>query len=174
MHSCHKMKSILIRASMQIGRLWPGSSVWSWILASVYWKQWWQCWNKCSHKKRRSTICRFVRTCWANRRLITSLAVMSCNVTATSQRQNDSLWSDDVKSSSKKKFRMQPWMGEVMYTVSSGRKGMIFLDFLEPEQITNSDNYIITLNWRLKCLESDQRGRQPFSCKTIAPNPIPV
>ena len=43
--SHHKMKSILISSSVLISGLQPGNCVWSWILASVHWKWWWQCWN---------------------------------------------------------------------------------------------------------------------------------
>ena len=43
-----EMKNILISSFMQSGRLQLGNSVCSWILASVHWKQWWQCWKVCS------------------------------------------------------------------------------------------------------------------------------
>ncbi|WP_432653003.1 hypothetical protein, partial [Providencia stuartii] len=37
-----------------------------------------------------------------------------------------------MNSPSKKRFKMQPSVGEVMHTVSWDRKGVILLDFLEP------------------------------------------
>lgn len=46
------------------------------------------------------------------------------------------------ENSSMKKFKMQPLAGKVMCIVFSHRKGLILLDFLEPEQITNFDGYI--------------------------------
>lgn len=44
--SCHTTKwRVSIISSMQINGLWSGNCVWSWISASVCWKQQWQCWN---------------------------------------------------------------------------------------------------------------------------------
>jgi len=78
--SHQEMKSISISSSVQIGKLWPRNCVEIWISASVSWKQWWQCWNiakllpsgshECSHRNRRNTVCKFVRTCWTNTYLI--------------------------------------------------------------------------------------------------------
>lgn len=45
-HLSHReMKSISIRSSTWFGELQPGSCVWSWVLAPMHWRQWWQCWN---------------------------------------------------------------------------------------------------------------------------------
>ena len=74
-HSCHTMKW---RASQtaQLHYLWPGNFIWSFnqISASMHWKQWWQRWNtaklvpgephSCSHKNRKNTMCKLVRTYW--------------------------------------------------------------------------------------------------------------
>jgi len=38
--SHHTIKTVSIRSSIQIGKLWPGNCVQSWILPSVHWKQW--------------------------------------------------------------------------------------------------------------------------------------
>lgn len=42
--SYQKMKSITISSSTWIIRLQPGKCAHCWILASVHWTQWWQCW----------------------------------------------------------------------------------------------------------------------------------
>lgn len=42
--SYQKMKSITISSSTWIIRLQPGKCAHCWILASVRWTQWWQCW----------------------------------------------------------------------------------------------------------------------------------
>ena len=73
-----EIKSILISSFTQIGGLWSGNCVQSWMLTSVHWKWWWQCWNiakivpggsrECSHRSRKNTVCQFVRTSWPNMR----------------------------------------------------------------------------------------------------------
>jgi len=89
-----------------IDRLWPGNWVWSWILASTCWKQWWKRWNtskfapprcqECSHKDRRNNTSKFVRMCWRNMKLKmpvswnASLLATKCGVITTSQSQNNS------------------------------------------------------------------------------------
>ena len=80
----------------------------------------------------------------------------------------------DKTSQSKKKFQTLPSAGKVMCAVFWDRKSVILLDFLEPRQTINSDQYIAMLSWRLKFPESGQRRRQPFSCNTIMPGPLPV
>jgi len=98
--SHHEMKSISISSSTWIRGLWPGNCTQSWILASVHCKQLWQCWiiakflpdgsHKCSHRKRKNTVCIFVRKYWTNMRLkvtvswIVSLQVTRCVVTTKS------------------------------------------------------------------------------------------
>jgi len=139
MHSCmyvhYKMKSASTRSSKQMGRLWT----WSWISASVHWKWWWQRWHiakfaageshKCSHRNRRNTVCKFVRTFWTNMRLkvtvfsTPSLLVIRCGVTSMSYSQNGSPQSGDVNSPSKKKFKTQPSAGIVLCLVIWDRKG---------------------------------------------------
>ena len=79
-----------------------------------------------------------------------------------------------VNSRSKKKFKMLPSVGKVTCTVFWDGKRVILLDFLESGKTINSDRYIATLSWRLEFPESGQRRRQPFSCNTITPGPIPV
>jgi len=95
-----------------ISRLQLGNCVWSWILASMHWKQWWQHWNiaefvpggshKCSHRNRKNTVYKFARTYWTNTRLkvtvswIASLLVMRPFVMSMSQSQNGSPWSGDM------------------------------------------------------------------------------
>ena len=131
----HKMKSASTSSSKQMGRLWT----WSWISASVHWKWWWQRWHiakfaageshKCSHRNRRNTVCKFVRTFWTNMRLkvtvfsTPSLLVIRCGVTSMSYSQNGSPQSGDVNSPSKKKFKTQPSAGIVLCLVFWDRKG---------------------------------------------------
>ena len=62
-----------------------------------------------------------------------------------SWNRNSSPWCGSMNSSSKKRFQMQLSAGKVMCTVFWGMKGLIFLDFLEPRQTSNSDCYIATL-----------------------------
>jgi len=60
--SHNEMKSIVIYLSTWIDRLQPGNCAQMWILASVLWKSWWQCWNikifapsrchRCSHEQK--------------------------------------------------------------------------------------------------------------------------
>lgn len=110
--SQHKMKSILISSSMQIGELQPGNCVWGWILASLCWKWWWQHWNiakfvpggsrEGSQRSRKNTVCKFGKTYWTNTRLkvtvswITSFLMMRHGVTTVSRSQNNILWSSDM------------------------------------------------------------------------------
>lgn len=49
-----------------------------------------------------------------------------------------------MNSPSKKKFKIQPSVGRDVHCLLKG-KGMILLDFLEPEETINSDHYITTL-----------------------------
>ena len=99
--SHHKMKSTSIVSSIWTVGLWPGSYVWNWVLTSMHWKQCRQHWNisvfpphgshECSHRKRKNTICKFVRTYWTNMRLkvtvswIISLPMMKHFVITMSQ-----------------------------------------------------------------------------------------
>jgi hypothetical protein len=80
-----------------------------------------------------------------------------------------------ANSPSKKKFKMQPPVGKVMCTVFWDRKGVILLDFLEPEQTINSDCYIATLT-KLKARIFSVRAEKKaaFSCIMITPGPVPV
>jgi len=76
---------------------------------------------------------------------------------------------------SKKKFKSLPSVGKVTCTVFRDRKGGIILDFLEPgKPSTLTATLRRRLSWRLEFPESGQRRRQPFSCNTITPGPIPV
>ena len=50
-----------------------------------------------------------------------------------------------VNSPLKKKFKMQPSVGKVTCTVSWDRKGVIFLDFLEPRHSINSNHCTVTI-----------------------------
>ena len=110
--SQHKMKSVSISSSKQISRLQPENCVWSWISASMHWKQWFQRWNitkfapggshECSHKNRKNTICKFVRTYWINTKLQATISWASASpviryVTTMNQSQNriprsDNMW----------------------------------------------------------------------------------
>ena len=132
MHSCHNMKwRVSISTSVQIGGLGSGSCVWIRLLISMHWKQWWQRLNitkfapggshESSHRNRKNTVCRFVRTYWTNRRLkvtvswIVSLPVTRCSVTTLSRSQNGSPWRGGMWISYwRKKFKTQPSVGKVM------------------------------------------------------------
>lgn len=92
-------------------QLITGNCEWSWILASVHWRQWWQSWNipkfvqGGSHKcwDRKNTVCKFSRTYWDNMRLkvtiscIAASLVMRHGVTTTGWSPSDSLWSGDMR-----------------------------------------------------------------------------
>jgi len=51
-----------------------------------------------------------------------------------------------VNSVSNKKFKAQPSVGKVICTVFWDRKGVVFLNFLEPRPIINSNFYIAALS----------------------------
>ena len=65
--------------------------------------------------------------------------------------------------------------GKVMYPVFWDRKEVILLVSLKPRQAINSDHCVMMLT-KLKAQISrvSQRGKQPFSCSSITPGPIPV
>ena len=70
--------------------------------------------------------------------------------------------------------KVQDAASKVMCTVFWDRKGVILLDILELGQTINSDRHITTMTkLKAKFPESGQRRRQPFSCNTIMPGPIP-
>ena len=187
--SHHKMKSVSISSSARIGRLWLGNCVQSWISASMPWKWWWQCWNiakfapggshKCSH---RNTACKFVRTYRTNTRLKVKVSwivlspVTRRGVTTTSQSQNGSPWSGEMWiPHQRKSSRCCPqWVNWCALSFGIG-KGWSFWISFNPDKpstlIATSQHW---LSWRLEFPESGQRRRQPFSCNTITPGPIPV
>ena len=127
--------------------------------------------HKCSHRNRKITICRFVRTYWTTMRMkvtvswIAWLLVTRCGITATSRSQNGGPWSDDVNSTWKKKLKMQPSGGKEMYAVLWNRKGGSFwiswnLD--KPSTHYSSASRLC------------QRRRQSHFCNKIIPSPIPL
>lgn len=145
----HKMKSILITSFTQITESQPGSCVRSWILVSVHWKRYWQCWNittlapgtshKCSARNSKNMVHKFVRTLyWTNANTketvswIAALLVMRCGVTTTRRSQNGSLWSGDMNSPLKK-TSMKAFLFHVIiyysYYHHSKREGSIHEDF---------------------------------------------
>jgi hypothetical protein len=75
-----------------------------------------------------------------------------------------------TNSPSKKRFKARPLVGKVMCIVFWDSKGVILLDFLQPENTINPDCYIATLTklkaWLLRV--------KPLSCNMIMPGPIPV
>jgi len=75
-----------------------------------------------------------------------------------------------VNPSQKKSFKAQPSVGKVMCTVYWDRKRVILLGFLESRQTINSVTSQCWLSWILQHLEEK---RQPFSCNTIMPGPMP-
>ena len=90
-----------------------------------------------------------------------------------SKRHSMQWW--HVNFPSKKKFKTLPSVGKVTCTVLRDRKGVIILDFLEPgKSSTLTATLRRRLSWRLEFPESGQRRRQPFSCNTITPDPMPV
>ena len=148
--SHHKMKSISISSSAQIGGLRSRNLVRSWILASVHWKQWQQCWNiakfmpggsgECPRSNRKNTVSKLVKTYWISTRLMatvswfTPLPVTRCGITGVSQSQKCSPRNGDVNSSLKKKFKTHSSEGKVIWTVFWDSEAVILLDFLEPRQ----------------------------------------
>ena len=99
-----------ISSSVRITVLWSGHSVQNWISASVHRKWWWQHWNttkfmpgvshRFSHRNRKNTVGKFVRTYRTRLKVIiswiASLLVMRHGVTTVCWSQNSSTWSDDV------------------------------------------------------------------------------
>ena len=147
----HKTKSILITSFTQITESQPGSCVRSWILVSVHWKRYWQCWNittfapgtshKCSARNSKNMVHKFVRTLyWTNANTketvswIASLLVMRCGVTTTRRSQNGSLWSGDMNSPLKK-TSMKAFLFHVIiyysYYHHSKREGSIHEDIFK-------------------------------------------
>ena len=90
------------------------------------------------HRKRKSTEHKFVSTCWTKTRLkvtvswITSLLVMWCLQCEPESEQQSMGW-PYVNSPLKNQFKMEPWVGKVMCTVSWDRKGLALLDFWNPD-----------------------------------------
>ena len=125
--SHHEMKSVSIISSKQIDGLQPENGVQRWISSSMHWKQWWQHWN------------------------ITKFVPGECSY----RWRKKTLW-QNVNSSTNKKFKMQPTVDKVMYTVFWDKKRMIDLDFLEPRNTINFDNDIMTLT-KLKARTSRVR-----------------
>jgi len=76
---------------------------------------------------------------------IVSLLVTRCGITTTNQSQRGSLWSGDVNSPSKKKFKTQSSAGRVMCTIFGERNAVILLGFLELRQTIKSSHYIMIL-----------------------------
>jgi len=112
-HSCRTRKwRVFWSAHAQIGRLQQGNCGQNWILSSMNWKWWWQCWNtakfapsgscECSYGNRKHTICKFVKTYWTNTRLkvtvswVTLLQVTRCGVTTMSWSKNGNPWSGNT------------------------------------------------------------------------------
>ena len=107
--SHHEMKSISISSSVWTSGLWPGNHAWSRISVLMCWKWWWQCWNvtefvpggshRRSHRSRKNTVCKFVRTYWTNTVLkvtvsrIPSFLLTGRGVTTMRQYLNSSPWS---------------------------------------------------------------------------------
>ena len=121
-----------------------------------------------TQKRNRKTLRKFVRTYRTNTKLkvtvswITSLLVMRHGVTITSWSQNSSLHSMEwwhMNYPSKKKFKMQPSAGKVIFSVFWARKAMIFLDLMELRQTINSDHPIVILT-KLKTQSSRSRSER--------------
>jgi len=191
MHSCHhETKSVSISSSAWIGGLRLGNCVRSWISAAMRWKRWWQRWNmakfapggshECSHRNIKNTVCKFVRNYWSNTRLkvtvswIASSPVTRRGVTTTSRSQNGRPWSGDMWIPHRRKSSRRCPQRVKWCAMSFGiGKGWSFWISFNPDKTINSYRYIATLSWRLEFPESGQR-RQPFSCNTTTPGPIPV
>ena len=126
MHSSYTTKWRTSRfASMQISGLHLQNGVQSWILVSVGWKQWQQCWIitkfvsdgscKCLHRNRKKKRMQIGRNYWTDTRLkvtvswIIILSVTRHSVTSTSRMKNDSLQSDNMWiSKQRKSSRLRP------------------------------------------------------------------
>jgi len=190
--SHHEMKSVSISSSAQIGRLQLGNCVRSWVSASVHWKQWWQRWNiakfvpsgshDCSHRNIKNTICKFVQTYWTNTRLKMTVSWSASSlvtrrvVTTMNQSQNSSPWIDDMwiphgRKSSRCCPQWVKWCA-LSFGIGNGWSFWISLNPDKPSSLTATLRR--WLSWRLEFPESGQRRRQPFSCNTITPGPIPV
>jgi len=179
------MKNISINSAAWISRLQPKNCVRGWILASMLWKQQWQCRNIVKfvpgeshehlHRKRKNTVCKFVRTYWTNTRLkvavaqITSLSVTKCDVTTMSQRQNSLPQSGNTWITHQiKSLRHSPQQAKwCVLSFGMGKKWSFWIT-----QNLHKPSTLITTShcwqsWRLELTKSDQR-RQPSSCSMIA------
>jgi len=112
MHSCHIMKWVMIfsiMSSVWISKLPPGYCVTIVSIALesivVMFEYHIVCSSgshKCSHRKRKKTIRKFVSTNWNNKSLkvtfswIISLLVTRCGFTSMSQSQNSRPWNDEM------------------------------------------------------------------------------
>jgi len=74
-----------------------------------------------------------------------SLPAMRHGITTTSWSENGSPWSSDMWIPHRRKSSKYSPQWVEMCTVFWKGKGMILLDFLEPEETINSDHYITTL-----------------------------
>jgi len=137
--------------------------------------------HECSHRSRKTTVCKFARTYGNNTGLkvtvswITSLMVTRWGVITMSQSQNGSPWSDNMwiphqRQSSRCSSQWVKWFALSFDIVNS----VVLLDFLVTRQTINFDHDTMSLSWRLKLQESDQRRRQPFLCNMVTPGSIPV
>jgi len=156
------------------------------------WKRWWQRWNiaefapgvshECSHKNIKNTVCKFVRTYWTNTRLkvtvswIASSPVTRRGVTTTSWSQNGSPWSGDMwiphrRKRSRRCPQRERWCA-LSFGIGKGWSFWISLNPYKPSTLTATSRH--WLSWKFEFPESGQRRRQPFSCNTTTPGPIPV
>ena len=154
--SHHKMKSISISSSVQIGELQPGNCARSWVLVSMHWKWRWQCWNvtkfapgrshRCSQRNRKNKICTFVRMYWINTRLVvtvswnTSLVVKRHGITPTSRSKQQSIQWKNMNSLSKEKFKTHfAPCSNMQYPAETGCKAKYYLWSLSP--LTNKYSF---------------------------------
>lgn len=97
-------------------------------------------WVKCSHRNRKSTICRSVRTYWNNRRLkvtvswiVTSDKIQCHHYKLKWVKMAVEWW--HVNSTPKTKFKVQPSAGKWCRLSFEIGKGVVLMNFLEPKQL---------------------------------------
>ena len=132
--------------------------------------------HRCSYKKKKNTICRFVRPCWSNRfSWIVSLLIMREGVTTMSHRQQNRPWSGNVSiSHGRKHSRGSPQQGKLCaLSFRVGKKEVILLDITERCQTINSDCYIMTLT-KLKAWTSISRPEKNTDGLSLATQSAPT
>lgn len=153
----------------------------------MHWKWWWQCWSitefvpcvshECSHRNRKNTIHKFLRTYWTSLRLKVTVSWIT-GKTWCHHYKLESKWQSvewwDVNSLLKEKFKTQPSAGRLMHAFCVGKGWSFRISWNLDKLSTLTTAWQCWPSWGLKLPESGQRWRQSFSCNMEMLGPIPV